>query len=272
VADLRLRNPSFSASYRTYTRSVDMYGPFHRLRNSTTQTPNTDQKQIDSGMLWGTTPRGGKGPTAQAYFGPLPPGSSGIEFVTSTRPHQANLPNGHGANWYFDDTAFTGKIVQGERGLCHHHHHRHEPGAMKVTPSSFDAVFDGTANFVPRAILDISRVDVPNIRDLMSKRAIHGEDGLDKYDAVPMILHTDDGHMRRFALWRHAHNPAGQVAIQLPLGEDYRDTLLGIMQAMRIPAAAIVWLDETVMSGRRGAAASRTSPLRRSRMARPRSQ
>ena len=120
---------------------------------------------------------------------------------------------------------------------------------MKVTPSTFDAVFDGTANFVPRAILDISRVDVPNVRDLMSKRAIHGEDGLDEYDAVPMILHTDDGHTRRFALWRHTHNPAGQVAIQLPLGEDFQDTLMEILQAMRIPAAAILWLDAAVTSG-----------------------
>jgi hypothetical protein len=112
VADPRLEIPSFLTSYLAYKLAVDMYGPFHRLRNPTTQTTSTDQKLIDSGMLWGTTPRGGKGPTAQAYFGPLPPGSSGIEFVTPVRPHQANLPNGHGANWYFDDTAFTGKIVQ----------------------------------------------------------------------------------------------------------------------------------------------------------------
>lgn len=112
MADPRLRNANFYTSYRAYRLGADMYGPFHRLRNSTTQTTSTDQKQIDSGMLWGTTPRGGKGPTAQAYFGPLPSGRSGIEFVTPVRPHQANLPNGHGANWYFDDTAFTGKIVQ----------------------------------------------------------------------------------------------------------------------------------------------------------------
>jgi hypothetical protein len=86
-----------------------MYGPFHRLR-STTQSIGVDREQIDTGMLWGTTPRGGKGPTAQAYFGPLPTGQSAIEFATSVKPHHVNLPNGHGANWYFDDTAFVGKI------------------------------------------------------------------------------------------------------------------------------------------------------------------
>lgn len=141
---------------------------------------------------------------------------------------------------------------------------------MKVTPSSFDAVFDGKVNFVPRAILDISRDDVPKVRDLMSKHAIHGEDGLDEYDAVPMVLHTDDGHTRRFALWRHAHNPKGHVAIQLPLGQDFQDTLMGILQAMRIPAAAIVWLDAAITSGRPGGAPGDAPPHRRSRLARPR--
>lgn len=28
------------------------------------------------------------------------------------KPHQMNLPNGFGANWYLDDTAFAGKITQ----------------------------------------------------------------------------------------------------------------------------------------------------------------
>ena len=115
MADPRLTTRDFLLSYRRYTLGVDMHGPFHRIRNSTTQTLNHDQEQIDSGMLWGTTPRGGKCPTAQAYFGPLPPGQSGIEFVTSIMPHQANLPHGLGANWYFDDTAFTGKLTRGGR-------------------------------------------------------------------------------------------------------------------------------------------------------------
>lgn len=91
---------------------MDACGPLHRIRNNTTQTLSVDRKQIDTGMLWGTTPRGGKCPTAQAYVGPLPLGQSGIDFVTPVKPHQMNLPNGHGANWYFDDTVFAGKIMQ----------------------------------------------------------------------------------------------------------------------------------------------------------------
>jgi hypothetical protein len=112
VADPRLSHATFSISNKRYALGADVYGPFHRIRNPTTQTKVIDQKQIDSGMLWGTTPQGGKGPTAQAYVGPLPSRQSGIEFVTPVKPHQMNLPNGHGANWYFDDTAFTGKITQ----------------------------------------------------------------------------------------------------------------------------------------------------------------
>lgn len=112
MSDPRLRASSFLASFQAYKLGGGLYGPFHRVRNGTTQTAAVGQRQVDSGMLWGTTPRGGKGPTAQAYVGPLPPGQSGIEFVTPVRPQQANLPRGSGANWYWDDTAFTGKIVQ----------------------------------------------------------------------------------------------------------------------------------------------------------------
>ena len=111
MADPRLTTTDFSISYGRYASGVDRYGPFHRVRNNSTQKPSHDQDQIDSGMLWGRTPRGGKCPTAQAYVGPLPTGQSGIEFMTSIKPHQTGLPNGQGANWYFDDTAFTGKIT-----------------------------------------------------------------------------------------------------------------------------------------------------------------
>jgi hypothetical protein len=118
---------------------------------------------------------------------------------------------------------------------------------MKVSTSHFDMVFDGQSNFVPRAILDLNRVDVPEVRDLM-RHAEHGEDGLDHYDTVPMILHMDCGDTRRFALWRHAHNPAGHVAIKLPLDEEFQDALKEIMQIMQIPASALVWLDQPIAS------------------------
>jgi hypothetical protein len=47
----------------------------------------------------------------QAYFGPLPAGEQGIEFYTTALPHQTGLPDGFGANWYLEDTPFTGEIT-----------------------------------------------------------------------------------------------------------------------------------------------------------------
>jgi hypothetical protein len=117
---------------------------------------------------------------------------------------------------------------------------------MMLDVPPFDAVFDGTVNFVPRAVLDLTRADVPRVRELMQNRATHGEDGLDAFDAVPLVLTTDDGKQRRFALWRHENTPRGQVAIQLPVDEEFQDALARIMTAMQIPAAALIWLDRPI--------------------------
>lgn len=110
MGDQRLKTATFQASFARYALTKDMHGPFHRLENGTTQTAQIGQVMAETGMLWGATPRGGKCPTAQAYFGPLPAGQHGVEFVTSVRPYQENLPQGFGANWHLEDTAFTGKI------------------------------------------------------------------------------------------------------------------------------------------------------------------
>lgn len=116
---------------------------------------------------------------------------------------------------------------------------------MRIEVRSFEDVFDGSASFVPRAILDLSRAQVPEVAGLMqSQSAVRGEDGLDEFLAVPLVFIPDRGRQRRFALWRHAHNPPDQVAIQLPLNEEFQEALAGIMTAMHIPAAALVWLDQ----------------------------
>jgi hypothetical protein len=112
VSDPRLSNYVFFTSYSSYNGTARLAGPFYRKR-SPTQRLEDDQKLIDSGMLWGQTPRNGKCPTAQAYFGSLPAQEHGVEFFTSTQPHQTGLPDHFGANWYLDDTAFTGRISDG---------------------------------------------------------------------------------------------------------------------------------------------------------------
>jgi hypothetical protein len=113
--DKRLSKTGFAATYSRYTKDMDHYGPFHRKR-SPTQSVADDTVQIESGMLWGRVPVGGKCPTAQAYAGPLPPGDHGIEFMTSVKPQQMNLPAKHGVAWYHEDTAHTGLYKRKEDG------------------------------------------------------------------------------------------------------------------------------------------------------------
>ena len=121
---------------------------------------------------------------------------------------------------------------------------------MRVDVRPFDRVFDGTANFVARAVLDLDRAPVPLVDQMMRDDATEGEDGLDTFWAVPLVLTTDAGEERRFALWHHRHNPPAQVAIHLPLGEEFQDALAGIMTTLQIPAAALVWLDQPIGPGR----------------------
>ena len=117
MSDPRLTNQLFLNSFGRYSGTTGLAGPFHRKR-SRSQTSNDDLKQMNSGILWGDVPQSGTCPTAQAYFGPLQPHDNGIEFLTPILPHQTGLPNGFGANWYLDHTAYTGSIASGSRALA----------------------------------------------------------------------------------------------------------------------------------------------------------
>ena len=81
---------------------------YHRLQ-STTQTPVDAALQAASGELWGRTNRGGYGPSVDAYTGPLPPGTRGIEFTTDTPPDAGTPPRY--ARW---TGPRPGVIVEGE--------------------------------------------------------------------------------------------------------------------------------------------------------------
>jgi hypothetical protein len=117
---------------------------------------------------------------------------------------------------------------------------------MNVEVMPFELVFDRRVNFAPRAILDLGRAPFP--RALMRRHAIQEHDGLDAFEVVPLALIRDDGGRRHFALWRHAGNPPDQAAIHLPLGTAAAPDLQDIMAAMSVPAAAILWLDESAGS------------------------
>ena len=117
---------------------------------------------------------------------------------------------------------------------------------MNIAEVPVNQVFDGTANFVSRAILDLGRADVPQVRLLLTN-AISGVDNLDDFTAVPLELVMDNGRRRRFVLWRHEHNPPAQAAIQLPLDEEFQEALAGILAVWKVPVAALVWLDGRIV-------------------------
>ncbi|MEU3208087.1 RHS repeat-associated core domain-containing protein [Streptomyces cyaneofuscatus] len=85
---------------KSIPKPVTLYGPFHRLA-SPTQKLEHSRAIVESGELWGRTPRWGGNATAQAHRGPLPddakPGS--LEFYTSVKPKPQNrTPQGY-ASW-----------------------------------------------------------------------------------------------------------------------------------------------------------------------------
>ena len=72
------------------------YGPFHRLQ-STTQTDEVAQQQEASQEMWGRPRQYSSIEQVQAYTGPLPAQSVGVEFTTQTKPDSGTAP-GH-ARW-----------------------------------------------------------------------------------------------------------------------------------------------------------------------------
>ena len=68
------------------------YGPFHRLRNSTTQTDTDIDRQIASGELWGSPRRWSSIPQVQACAGSLPDGRAGLEFFTAVASDANTVP------------------------------------------------------------------------------------------------------------------------------------------------------------------------------------
>ena len=76
---------------------------YHRIENPFTQTKDLAQQQKISGRILGRAPRFGITPCVTAYFGPLPDGLHGIEFVTDV-PHDATHSTPTRAYWYFPNT------------------------------------------------------------------------------------------------------------------------------------------------------------------------
>jgi hypothetical protein len=68
-----------------------MYGPFYRLTDSLDEV----RKVLDSGELWGMSPRNifqSDIAKVKAFAGKLPRGAKGFEFETAVRPDDGHVP------------------------------------------------------------------------------------------------------------------------------------------------------------------------------------
>jgi hypothetical protein len=80
-----------------------IFGPFHR-KELKFQTREDALKQVESGEIWGSTPKnGGMCPTVQAYPGNLSVDRRGIEFSTDIENQKGSCPIE--ARWYLGITA-----------------------------------------------------------------------------------------------------------------------------------------------------------------------
>lgn len=70
----------------------DFAPPLFYRRESSTQTVQVAQRQVESGEIWGRAPRYSDAPTVQAYRGALPGNTRGIEFRTDVPPDPGSPP------------------------------------------------------------------------------------------------------------------------------------------------------------------------------------
>ncbi len=109
---------------------------------------------------------------------------------------------------------------------------------MTVRQVPFEQVFTGEVNYAPEAIVGFP------LDELISKLRLHpidGEDGLDRFEAIPMEFFREDIKPIHFALWRHEGNPPNTFAIHMPVGADNGLMLTLIMGALDIPEDWLLW-------------------------------
>lgn len=109
---------------------------------------------------------------------------------------------------------------------------------MTIRAASFDEVFDGRSNYVPFAIVKASLADVARH---VGASIVEGEDGLDHFAAVPLVLNSSNGPVR-LALWRHDGNPPGTFGIHMALDEtNIADRVNAVIEALDVKPAQVSW-------------------------------
>lgn len=110
---------------------------------------------------------------------------------------------------------------------------------MNIIQVEFDRVFSGQSNFAPKAIVQCSMADIAS---RFHYTIYEGEDGLDRYSAIPMALQADHNEGFDFALWRHDGNPENTFSINASIYEKMHPKSLAlILQQFDIPESHVIW-------------------------------
>lgn len=110
---------------------------------------------------------------------------------------------------------------------------------MNIVQVEFDRVFTGQANFAPKAIVQRSLADLAS---RFHYTICEGEDGLDRYSAIPMMLQMDANEGFDFALWRHDGNPENTFSINASIYETMEPRVLAlILHQLNISESHVIW-------------------------------
>ena len=131
---------------------------------------------------------------------------------------------------------------------------------MNIVQVEFDRVFTGQSNFAPKAIIQCSMADLARrFRYIIYE----GEDGLDRYSAIPMVLQIDHNDEFDFALWRHEGNPENTFSINASIYENMDPSFLAlILRQLDISENHVIWrAPELVASPEAVSAACLATPV-----------
>jgi hypothetical protein len=116
---------------------------------------------------------------------------------------------------------------------------------MSVEQAAFDEVFNGAISYVPKVIV---RGSLEDVAARMGFQVEQGEDGLDGFVAVPLVLKVAGVAAVPFALWRHEGNPVNSFALHFRMTQGDVGSLVDeILLALRIKENAVVWRDTDVL-------------------------
>lgn len=110
---------------------------------------------------------------------------------------------------------------------------------MNIIQVEFDREFSSQSNFAPKVIVQCSMADLAS---RFHYTIYEGEDGLDRYSVIPMVLQDDYNEEFDFAMWRHDGTPENTFSINASIYEKMHPKFLAlILQRFAIPDSQVIW-------------------------------